>query len=151
MYAQAALNTHMGSAAGVPPPLKRRKCDIDSDEENDWEWERLDAAFPEYAKAMIAAQCRACDHLPRALQEHARTLGVKGPPQRITLPSALQARARMLLERGAPQQITLVVAIASGSIVCAAVLHRVPGGHRLQAARSLLASVSAATARDQEL
>ena len=108
MSAQAALNTLVGSAAGFPPPPKRRKCDIDSDEENDWEWERLDAAIPEYANAMIAAQRMACDHLPEASRELARGLGLRGPEQRITLPNALQARARMLLDRGALQQTTVV-------------------------------------------
>ena len=89
MYAHAVLNTHLGSAAGFPPPPKRRKCDIDSDEEH-YE-ERLDMAIPEYTRAMTEA--------PGWTRED--------------LPSALQARVHVLLARGAPQWITLAIALAS--------------------------------------
>ena len=82
--------------------------DEDSDYYSDWECERLDAAIPEYARAMTTAQGRARDHLPKALQERARMLMERGAPQRITpivdmlpaapcaLLSALCARRRAL-------------------------------------------------------
>ena len=52
--------------------------DDDEVSEDDYEWERLDVAVLEYARAMAKSRGSARDHLPTALRERARTLMERG-------------------------------------------------------------------------